>query len=71
MIFDWEVIQREGDQFEGSTTARAPVFGGWLVKDLHWDDGKGNGQVNLLSHSMVFVPDPEHVWMTDPMAGVL
>ena len=46
--FEWEMI-------DGTTTARAMVFGGWLVLNERY-------AISGCSQSMVFVPDPSHEW---------
>ncbi len=46
-------------------TYRAKVFGGWVVtfeaqKTSHYGGATGSGQ-----YVAVFVPDPNHEWLTD------
>jgi hypothetical protein len=36
----------------GETTCRAKVIGGWVLNA--WTEGQ--------AESMVFIPDPEHLW---------
>lgn len=47
--------------------SRAKVFGGWLVK--HCDRGPVKVYYTW-THTMTFIPDPEHIWGTkeDPTA---
>ena len=55
MKFQWEVIE---DKFNAGSTYRAKVYGGWIVRVFDTDDCN----TEIVSESMVFVPDPEHKW---------
>jgi hypothetical protein len=50
MKFQWEKLN--------STTERAKVIGGWVLRSRDVDDC--NTQYTV--ESMVFIPDPEHKW---------
>ena len=47
-LFEWELV----DNYPDEGTSRAKVPGGWIVVH-HFES----------SESMVFVPDPDHIWM--------
>ncbi len=49
--FEWELIC----EAHKNDTARAKVFGGWIVRSLTYPDDR-------VSESMVFVSDPNHEW---------
>lgn len=56
MKFEWEIIfSNPGNS--GSETARARVFGGWIVNNETWD-----GEKDSVSESSVFIPDSDHKW---------
>lgn len=55
MKFEWEKIS--GDFTTHARTWRAKVFGGWIV-ETDIKDKKDRP----FSCSMVFVPDPKHLW---------
>lgn len=50
----WEEI----DDRDDSSTERARVPGGWLVRTCSWDWQDGE----VLHMGATFVPDPEHTW---------
>ena len=58
MKFEWETM----DQSEGHITYRAWVKGGWLVRNITWQDGDVYDDSGTQSESMVFVPDASHLW---------
>lgn len=54
--FDWEFI---GDGLHGKfSNYRAKVFGGWIVKEITWNEHDD-------SISMVFLNDKNHEWEID------
>jgi len=56
MKFEWENIYSDGELF----TMRAKVFGGWCILNTKFEP---NEIGNVISESMVFVPDPNHEWV--------
>lgn len=48
---EWEVVYGKQDK---ARVYRMKVIGGWLVKDVYFDDS-----------NMVFVPDEHHRWDID------
>jgi hypothetical protein len=61
MKFELESLWHRGSRAAGSLgqISRAKVIGGWLVNSYSWFDEVG------ISESMVFIPDPEHLWEID------
>jgi hypothetical protein len=57
MVFEWEQIESTYATEAGFLTERAQVIGGWLVKNLTWDN-----QYHVQSESMCFVRDANHDW---------
>lgn len=58
MKFEWEVLLRFRDcSSNGFFSERAKVFGGWIVRNVFWDN-----EYNQQSESSIFVPDPNHEW---------
>lgn len=58
----WEQIDHYSpDNISGSTTARAKVIGGWLLRTASW-----NRMDKCQSESMVFVEDRGHKWKPMP-----
>ncbi len=55
--FEWEVLLNDSDNFSGFNTLRAKVFGGWVLKNMCWDN-----EYKVQSESMAFIPDPNHEW---------
>lgn len=57
MKFEWlNLVREEGNS--GYITAIAEVPGGWVLKNMSWDENENIVQ----SESMVFIPDPDHEW---------
>lgn len=57
IFFSWETIFEDKiKNISGSVTMRSKVIGGWLVKDVTYIVDK------VITESMVFVPDPNHLW---------
>lgn len=58
MPFAWETLIEHDDN---TRTYRAPVFGGWVVKEeiIILDD---DNQTKVVALSTCFVPDPNHEW---------
>ena len=50
--FEWEEMSQ--------SVRRAKVIGGWIIQSL-WSECGGDNSV-ALAESMVFIPDPEHLW---------
>jgi hypothetical protein len=59
--FDWEYIEDFNDERTSQLTERVPVIGGWIVK-FTWEEATHTEDVKI-SSSMVFVPDPDHLWV--------
>jgi hypothetical protein len=74
---NWESI----DQKYSGYLYRAPIFGGWLVKEVHdvstilpdWSaniPGIRNEQGYEFRSSITFVPDPNHEWDLNKEYGI-
>jgi len=59
-MLKWEIISDYNDGVDQNQMARAKVFGGWIIKS-HTYSTK-SFVANLISESMVFMPDPNHEW---------
>lgn len=51
--FEWEIL--ECNEKRSIRTARAKVYGGWIVNSCVDKEA-------LCCESMVFIPDPNHEW---------
>ena len=60
MKFKWETLVHVDDDGSFTSTLRAKVFGGWVIRSYNWDDTIGEGESQC--QSMAFVPDPNHDW---------
>ncbi len=61
MKFEWEALYSYGEV----STARAKVFGGWIVRTVCWSKEWGETAARGLAESSVFVHDPKHEWEID------
>lgn len=61
MKFEWEELLN----LRSCKTYRARVFGGWIVNNLTFHHATSISDPDLLSESMVFVPDINHEWTID------
>lgn len=59
MKFAWESIHKSESDVGLCCTRRAEVIGGWVLNNILVLDS--NNPI-ILNESMVFIPDPEHVW---------
>jgi hypothetical protein len=55
--FEWEKIFESKASNKKFMNFRARVIGGWLVKDIYFDEDK-----DVYSSTVTFVPDPHHRW---------
>ena len=61
MRFEWEEIDHSNNFNAGkSITGRAKVIGGWIVRNLSWDNYSDSQ-----NETMVFIADPNHIWGID------
>jgi hypothetical protein len=58
MKFEWFLIF----DYPRFRTYRANVPGGWLICSVCLTPGKPEDMPGDVSQSMVFLPDPDHVW---------
>jgi hypothetical protein len=70
MKFEWEEIYTSEDTFHNvyTETFRAKVVGGWLIRHQMLVDEERERTFDGWSNchnSMVFIPDPEHLWEVD------
>lgn len=69
MIFEWEIVSMKTEIDQNLVTSRAEIFGGWLVRQNWWlMDGDLSESICC---ALTFVPDPQHEWGIDVMAGVI
>ena len=57
MKFEWKTLRNYQNSLGGFNTLRAKVFGGWVLKNMCWDN-----KYKTQSESMVFISDPSHEW---------
>ena len=63
MKFEWQSISRSNPgTSSGFATFRAYVPGGWLIRNITWNDLPPEEGTCSQSESMVFVPDTMHSW---------
>jgi len=59
MKFEWQVISRDETDYILTCAERSKVIGGWLVINR---TGIPVRDEQVISESMVFIPDPKHEW---------
>lgn len=66
--FEWEQFFNKSTDTLACVTARSKVIGGWIIVNRTNGALKSIATGNLsisASESMVFIPDPEHLWEVD------